>query len=64
MANIKVVANIDPQVVATKMVERLEENLRGRSGFDHVWDGLDSEVLGEVRDELRQVFIEVMLKHG
>ncbi len=48
---------------ATKLVGVLLEDFTGRSGFDSLWDGLDSETQADVRHTWR-IHIQNELQRG
>ncbi len=45
------------KIEAGKAVRKIVEDLRGRGGFDHVWDSLDDGV----RNEIRNAWIKILL---
>ena len=46
-----------------EIVDRLIDDLRGRSGFDGLWDELDPDIQEEIREEWRSIVMVLWYYH-
>ncbi len=41
--------------LSDRIVARIVDDLRGRSGFDDLWDGIDSDIQQEIREDWAEI---------